>query len=49
MAKHTWTACRIGEPFDSSAAIHDASVQPVPWVLRVIIRSPRSSWHCSPK
>lgn len=31
------------EPLASSAAIHDAKVQPVPWVLEVFIRGERNS------
>lgn len=39
----TLTADNIEEPFASSAAIHDANVQPVPCVFRVCIRDERNS------
>lgn len=42
-AKQTLTAESIDEPFASSAAMHDAKVQPVPWVLRVFTRGEESS------
>ena len=42
-AEQTLTADRIDEPFASSAAMHDAKVQPVPWVLLVFTRDEHSS------
>lgn len=43
IAEQTLTAESIDEPFASSAAMQDAKVQPVPWVLRVLIRGEQSS------
>lgn len=44
----TWTAFSILEPFANSAAIDEAKVQPVPCVLRVFMRCPRSSTNSLP-
>lgn len=44
----TLTAWSIEEPLASSAAMHDAKVQPVPCVLRVFMREERSSKMLSP-